>query len=709
MPYTAKFINEKKDKISYDIFKDGKEFQKVLDTVAFLVDLPNQKATVTVFGETVVVDGYPFPAETSPPKIQDNSPSNTPNNKNPKPLTDARFIWNFAFSSEKTVGSIYSLSTAKQIEVVEGMIEDADGKGDLKNISENTGTLDLKYVLGVPSMMNPHAYLVLSPTSDNSASNQLLVDTVGAANAQGKLWYESGIDIGKWRANSPTTHTLINWSREGNGKDTKRAYKFSDFAFCKYWKKIPNNYMITLRRYPFPVNDNLAFVDEDTMKPEMKIPASTMVTFLGEETGNTLATILSFEAGINWGTVKADVWEQQAPDGKDQPGSDQSPFGGYAKFLGIASNGVNTDVNAKPAPKDPYAGGPYANKIIGPVDVITSVAKRERGIMFKQSFSITFHYQARSFGGVNTKAIMLDILSNALLMATNTAFFWGGQNRILPGGKGAQPKYPFLGGKEGFKKFQSGDAMGWFGAIGSQFSQAFSNIGDVFGKMLSGDFASVMQGAASLVMKQKHVNQGAAPVMQGMRSLLTGDAVGEWHLTIGNPMNPMMVVGNLICKGVKVEFGEELGPDDFPLDMKATYTLEHGSERDRDRIATAFNFGAGRTYGLPKGYESSFSTSKQTNVDSSQGSSSTGGTQYQNTKKSASGKVIPGDPSVRDPAVGFGFNPLLGDPQDTDRIFDAEVGFKDADLGIAAMWVMGEGRRIPTPSSPPADDKKETT
>jgi hypothetical protein len=42
------------------------------------------------------------------------------------------------------------------------------------------------------------------------------------------------------------------------------------------------------------------------------------------------------------------------------------------------------------------------------------------------------------------------------------------------------------------------------------------------------------------------------PSIEGMRALLTGEPVGNWHLTVGNPLNPMMVIGNLICTGMKV-------------------------------------------------------------------------------------------------------------------------------------------------------------
>lgn len=60
-----------------------------------------------------------------------------------------------------------------------------------------------------------------------------------------------------------------------------------------------------------------------------------------------------------------------------------------------------------------------------------------------------------------------------------------------------------------------------------------------------------------------------------------------------------MVVGNLICSKMTVDWDTELGPDDFPIGMKVTYTLEHGMPRDKAAIQSMFNRGAGRIYKLP--------------------------------------------------------------------------------------------------------------
>jgi hypothetical protein len=83
---------------------------------------------------------------------------------------------------------------------------------------------------------------------------------------------------------------------------------------------------------------------------------------------------------------------------------------------------------------------------------------------------------------------------------------------------------------------------------------------------------------------------------QAPLSLKTGAPVGEWHLVVGNPMNPIAMIGNLVCDGVTIEFSEVLGPDDFPTEVIATFTLKHARDRERGEIESMFNRGDGRLY-----------------------------------------------------------------------------------------------------------------
>ena len=78
-----------------------------------------------------------------------------------------------------------------------------------------------------------------------------------------------------------------------------------------------------------------------------------------------------------------------------------------------------------------------------------------------------------------------------------------------------------------------------------------------------------------------------------IKSFLDGRAVGEWHLTVGNPMNPVAVIGNLCLKSTTIKFAETLGADDFPTEVTFKVTLEHGRPRAKQDIESMFNLGAG--------------------------------------------------------------------------------------------------------------------
>ena len=89
------------------------------------------------------------------------------------------------------------------------------------------------------------------------------------------------------------------------------------------------------------------------------------------------------------------------------------------------------------------------------------------------------------------------------------------------------------------------------------------------------------------------------PTITAGGNLLIGEPTGEWHLTVGNPLNPIMVIGNLICKEMKVTWDEQLGPDDFPIGFEVEYSLEHAMARDSQAIQSMFNRGMGKFYSLP--------------------------------------------------------------------------------------------------------------
>jgi hypothetical protein len=426
-----------------------------------------------------------------------------------------------------------------------------------------------------------------STNGDGYVNPNVFVDAPGE-----KPWYENT----NYDSRNPTTTEIINWATETE-KNTKnkRPYKFTDFVFCKHWNKVPNNHMITLRRYPYAVFDNLEFPGEFNNGVQYYSPIAQAVTYMGKETGNTLGNFLKFSAGLPYEDLKSQVHNIS----QQQPGSDKSPFPKFAKAIGILNGGATNDSvkMGGRAPLDPYNNGPYMNRVLGPVNRIDSTKQRKPGLTFNQTFSIKFEYEARPMSGVNTKVVMLDILANLLALTYAEAAFWGGMHRFT----GGRPQYPFLGN---WTKLWNGDLGGYMDSVMSDIKGAGSELNKIFSAIVDNPIEglkSLAAGGAKLGLAQWLAKKNF-PLIQ-LPALLTGSPVGNWHLTIGNPLNPMLEIGNLVCTGIDVEFGEELGPDDFPLSMSATIKLEHGMPRDKAAIESMFNRGGGKIYHLPDEYQ----------------------------------------------------------------------------------------------------------
>lgn len=480
---------------------------------------------------------------------------------------------------------------------------------------------------------------------------------------------------------TPTTTTLIKWGNES--ERGKTPYSFQDFVFCKWWNRIENNRLITLRRYAAPVTDNIEFADyvvseaastgddrgtyQATVKKGNRevvknysgrnstnpwTPLATAVTYFGEGTGNNLSDIMAFSAHYNWADIKAekspiDITAQQNDAGNDLVSNDfsgiSSGLGTIAKFMGFlgeATGGkaINLDGAPNNVPPDPYKNGPYENRILGPVNVIMNTVRRERGLEFKQDgLKITFDYIARPIAGINSKAVLLDLMSNILVLTYSSGSWFGGMWRYRTEGPAV---YPWKYG-DAMNKLYRGEILGNNGAVMTLTKHVFSDgkdylssflpdaakfisnlfkgaIDSIYG-MVTGnnkktekasvEFQNALgTGTAKAIQKviaAKAMKGTTVPYIQGQRALLTGDPVGDWHLTIGNPLNPIAMIGNLIVKNVRFKWSNELGPDDFPIGFTAEITLDHGLGRDRDAIESMFNRGFGRIYTLSKGFRSS--------------------------------------------------------------------------------------------------------
>lgn len=669
--------------------------------------------------------------------------------------TAAGAFFDMVFSTEVLTDTLLRKSDKKNINELNDYEARADGidynkdySADRKNWSESDnvrlsekifmGPKDLISTVkgssdsyGIASIVNPYTLtklcggLTTTGTDDSLQVENHLYDV-----RDKRRFYDKSVapDDDMLSISNPTTTNIITYSNRDPWGRT--PYYFQDFVFCKYWNIIPNNRLITLRKYHAPVYDNLQFSNMyigsgDTVNDKAVFaPIATVLSYFGDETNNSLSSLLSFSTGTNWTDIKAEIHNVTGDTGTNPRAKIDEMFGNgshsgfptgessimqsiigktnfitgkyfsYAKFVGLLSpGGYNkeqdqdyfdkmTQANIDPSEQL------YANKIKGPVNRVDSTKARDAGITYDQKLSITCEYVARPIGGVNTKAAILDIMSNCLEIGSVEAMFWGGGYRF-----NIQPQlYPFkntafknrimddlyagrIFGKdgalahtvEGLRKLGSsdngefnwdnvvnslkdvfgetlgaigglinnigntlfGEGFNLFNAVTERAEEMFTNAGNAVsegsgdkGKSKAGSMLSNLASNLNDMWRSQVIKNSAMPNIVGMRALLTGEPVGNWHLTVGNPLNPIMVIGNLICTGMKVEWGEELGPDDFPTELKVTYEIEHGMARDKAAIQSMFNRGNGKIYELPDYIRAS--SDYETRVDNFTGPSTNG-------------------------------------------------------------------------------------
>lgn len=371
------------------------------------------------------------------------------------------------------------------------------------------------------------------------------------------------------------------------------TYNYADFALTRYYSKMPNNMMITLRRFAFPAPD-------DVISPKgpdgLDIPqpdVARAITWMGGPTGNEISDILKFSHGFNWKEAEAAVQtlnsQNAARTGEVGQIINSNRFLAAAASVGAGENPVDRAVREANAGYDAFSET-YPNHVFGPLNVIKKVLVRDQGLTFDNEFTLRFEYEMKDLGGANPKILMLDQLSNLLALTYNNAPFWGGDVRYVSDGSVNKP----LGN---LKMLKEGRPLDFLKSVVSDFSKGTggSVFEDIKGMFQGKDSKILGNMIGGSLMKMFNSPQGG----QALNSLLTGDPTGQWHLTIGNPLNPIMVIGNLACQNAEISFEGNIGPYDFPERLVMTVSLKPGRPRDKAEIESMFNAGRGRFYLQP--------------------------------------------------------------------------------------------------------------
>lgn len=453
---------------------------------------------------------------------------------------------------------------------------------------------------------------------------------------------------------------LVNLSSVRKSILGNARYRYADFMYCKDLGKISNNHMITLRKFAIPVGDNIfrstvaKTAGEGKDDPMSSIgDVGRMITWFDTD-DNKLSDIMSYEYEASWKKLDAKIQQldsQEDDEGRGIAGkiiNNLSP--GYnlqsarginsGGLLGQLMNSMGIGANSHEYQHNDVAlGRNYDNnKVYTPRDTIQDTHIYEGKLTFKHEFTLNFSYKLRAYDNINPKSAFLDLLGNILTVTYRKGTFWGGKSEVL----GAKPN------KAGWQKYNNvlkglsdagGDlwknifhlegantdgllgALSQFGSslldivkgagmdIGGAASSAMQTAKDFLSGNITGDEVmgkvktSVQAGAQKAadlnlgqVMMGSIKNKLGRPALYAFDSLLTGAKVGLWHVTIGNPKNPIATFGNLIMTNAKITHSGPLGFDDFPTDLHVSVTLKHAMSRDATEISKMYTKGQNGIY-----------------------------------------------------------------------------------------------------------------
>ena len=418
---------------------------------------------------------------------------------------------------------------------------------------------------------------------------------------------------------NPTTSIIVKTFDGSKSVDffgkPEKIYSYSDFLYLKDYNPYGNNKLITLRRFMGPVYDEcrVAIKSDDLA---FRKPIAKALTYINDT--NKLSSFTSMTIGFpispvsGAGVTKPDPTKLAGPTVADlgNTGSSaiaSSPADLTARMLSVMSGATSADVFKNwSSDYDPWQNGPLQDLVYGPINVITDTKIRGAGLTFTNQLSVTFDYSLKAIEKINPKAAMLDIFSNMLALTYNHAAFWGGENRfIIDRGNFPLVSPDVITGA--LAKLSKSDNLEAITELAKNFTGAFTAASD-FGAGLVKDI--VTDGAKALTEKGGVVDtaitilakrDGIAAelfkkIYDGTGQKLTGNPTGEWHLQVGNPFAPIMMIGNLWCTGTTFGFNDEFSADDFPTELTFKCTLEHGRSRDSSDIQSIFNAGGGRIY-----------------------------------------------------------------------------------------------------------------
>jgi len=423
----------------------------------------------------------------------------------------------------------------------------------------------------------------------------------------------------KFHSNSIYDTSILNIIQQLNG--TKAALKPADFAYLKNVGVYPNNRLMVARRMWNPSSS------VNNLMKNGQPPLVTLISWVPPD-----QDFISVEFGEIWGEAEADFTGVLNDLGNDvTKGSDIGsimgagfnavPLPGFTeiiqrqllKKIGVLSEGSDSYIPA---------GNP---NLIKEAKMRQTIGYSQPGSGLKGTFKVdmTCEYEQKFISGLDPTLVWLDIIAMALRFGTSNSQTYG----LSPGAS------------EEIKGYAN-DPWSLVDKIIDGITSAINTFSDEIKKLLLAasdpDKGSATTTPAKKetpdekITREKKVTTAIASIKSkgievltkavekykerivGIVNALSGMPSTPWHITIGNPMRPVFVSGDMLATDVKLTLGPTLAFNDLPSSIKIVFSLSPARNLGLQELFAKFNAGYLRTVTY-KGLKPTLYTDKKRN------------------------------------------------------------------------------------------------
>jgi len=404
-----------------------------------------------------------------------------------------------------------------------------------------------------------------------------------------------------------STESIINYI-ENNNLNSMRL-RFADFVYLRNLGVYPNNRLVVIRRFPSPVEDDLTNVSIS--------PIATVLSY-AKDTGDSL---FDFSFGEAWQVKNktADPLKElteifnnifQKAIGQNAPGEVEGQVTGIAKRLpigGVAEALQTSVMNYLLGDRNPdgtFSNGTnfqYNNIPQGNPNFMAESAFRNiNSIASDVKYNIVTEYELKFIPGVDPTIVYMDIIQNILRLVGSESVFYISQT-------GGAKINQF------FNEYGKGNWVGAIGIVVESITDAVGRLAEQVGKAISSVAKAATEGfsaGGSAGAKDAVLQEGIKAIAAISETSLaryridfariipaaSGAPSAPWHITIGNPKNPIFSSGDMVIQNAKVKMGNTLGFNDLPTKIEVSFEIESARNLGIQEIFSKFNTGGGRQY-----------------------------------------------------------------------------------------------------------------